>query len=106
MAENNILEVKNLRVSYHTYAGEVKAVQGVSFDLKKGEALAIVGESGCGKSVTAKSIMGLIKGPQGEIKKDSEILYNGVNILDYSKNSGRSIRAENARLFFRTLLLP
>ena len=69
---NNILEVKNLRVSYHTYAGEVKAVRGVSFEMKKGEALAIVGESGCGKSVTAKTIMGLIKGPQGEIIENSE----------------------------------
>lgn len=58
---NPILEVKNLRVSYHTYAGEVKAVRGVQFSLEKGQALAIVGESGCGKSVTAKSIMGLIK---------------------------------------------
>ena len=56
---------KNLRVSYHTYAGEVKAVRGVQFSLEKGQALAIVGESGCGKSVTAKSIMGLIKGPAG-----------------------------------------
>ncbi len=54
---NPILEVKNLRVSYHTYAGEVKAVRGVQFSLEKGQALAIVGESGCGKSVTAKSIM-------------------------------------------------
>ena len=75
-----ILEVKNLRVSYHTYAGEVKSVRGVNFTLEKGEALAIVGESGCGKSVTAKSVMGLIKAPQGEIKSSSEILYNGENI--------------------------
>ena len=70
---------------YHTYAGEVKSVRGVSFDLKEGEAIAIVGESGCGKSVTAKSIMGLIKGPQGEIKQGSEILYHGDNILNYNK---------------------
>ena len=82
---NPILEVKNLRVSYHTYAGEVKAVRGVQFSLEKGQALAIVGESGCGKSVTAKSIMGLIKAPQGEIKENSEILYNGENILKYNK---------------------
>ena len=62
-----LLEVNNLRVSYHTYAGEVQSVRGVTFDVEEGEALAIVGESGCGKSVTAKSIMGLIKKPAGEI---------------------------------------
>ena len=84
---NPILEVKNLRVSYHTYAGEVKAVRGVQFSLEKGQALAIVGESGCGKSVTAKSIMGLIKAPQGEIKENSEILYHGENILKYNKKT-------------------
>ena len=58
---SKLLEVKNLRVSYHTYAGEVQSVRGVSFDLDEGEAIAIVGESGCGKSVTAKTIMGLIR---------------------------------------------
>ena len=87
-----ILEVNNLRVSYHTYAGEVKSVRGVTFSLNKGEALAIVGESGCGKSVTAKSIMGLIKAPQGEIKKDSEILYNGTNILNYDKKQWKNYK--------------
>ena len=54
-----LLQVQDLRVSYHTYAGEVQSVRGVSFAVEKGETLAIVGESGCGKSVTAKSIMGL-----------------------------------------------
>ena len=55
-----ILEVKDLELSFHTFAGEVKAIRGVNFDLKKGETLAIVGESGSGKSVTTKSIMRLI----------------------------------------------
>ncbi|MDF2673475.1 MAG: oppD, partial [Clostridiales bacterium] len=58
-----LLEVKDLKVSYHTYAGEVQAVRGVSFGINKSEAVAIVGESGCGKTVTAKSIMGLIQCP-------------------------------------------
>ena len=97
---DKILEVKNLKVSYHTYAGEVKSVRGVSFDLKEGEAIAIVGESGCGKSVTAKSIMGLIKGPQGEIKQGSEILY-----LIIIRSSGRYIRAVRLQLSSRMHLL-
>lgn len=61
-----IIEIKDLKVSYHTYAGEVQSVRGVSFDINEGETIAIVGESGCGKSVTAKTIMGLITTPPGE----------------------------------------
>lgn len=102
--ENHILEVKNLQVSYHTYAGEVQAVRGVSFDLKTGEALAIVGESGCGKSVTAKSIMGLIKAPQGEIKEESEILYNGDNILNYNKKQWREYKGGECAIVFQDAL--
>ena len=60
-----ILEVKNLRVSYHTYAGEVKSVRGVNFTLEKGEALAIVGESGCGKIRNGKVYYGTDKGSSG-----------------------------------------
>ena len=105
MAEqNHILEVKNLRVSYHTYAGEVKAVRGVSFELEKGKALAIVGESGCGKSVTAKSIMGLIKKPQGEIKEGSEILYNGENILGYSNKQWQAYKGGECAIIFQDAL--
>ena len=69
-----ILEVKDLNVSFHTYAGEVKAVRGISFDLNKGETLALVGESGCGKTVTAKAILRLLKEPPAEIKRNSQIL--------------------------------
>ena len=57
----HLLEVNHLRVSYHSYAGEVQSVRDVSFWVDTGESVAIVGESGCGKSVTAKSIMGLIQ---------------------------------------------
>ena len=101
---DKILEVKNLKVSYHTYAGEVKSVRGVSFDLKEGEAIAIVGESGCGKSVTAKSIMGLIKGPQGEIKQGSEILYHGDNILNYNKKQWQAYKGGEVAIIFQDAL--
>lgn len=99
-----ILEVNNLRVSYHTYAGEVQSVRGVSFSLDKGEAIAIVGESGCGKSVTAKSIIGLIKGPQGEVKKESEILYNGENILNYDKKQWKKYKGGECAIIFQDAL--
>ena len=71
---NKIIDVENLQVSFHTYAGEVQAVRSVSFFAEKGKTLAIVGESGCGKSVTSKAIMGLIATPPGEIKAGSHII--------------------------------
>lgn len=96
-----LLQVKNLRVSYHTYAGEVQSVRGVSFEIDKGETIAIVGESGCGKSVTAKSIMKLIKTPPGEISKESEILYEGKNILKYTKDELRQYRGSEVSMIFQ-----
>ncbi|MDU4890575.1 MAG: ABC transporter ATP-binding protein [Clostridium sp.] len=99
-----LLEVNNLRVSYHTYAGEVQSVRGVTFDVEEGEALAIVGESGCGKSVTAKSIMGLIKKPAGEIKAGSEILYRGQNILNFSKKEWSEYRGGESAIIFQDAL--
>jgi len=100
----NILEVKNLRVSFHTYAGEVKAVRDVSFSIKPGSALAIVGESGCGKSVTAKSVMGLVKKPQGEVKEGSEILYKGENILQYNKKQWQNYKGGECAIIFQDAL--
>lgn len=74
-----LLEVENLSVSYFTYAGEVQSVRGISFDVKKGKTTALVGESGCGKSVTAKSLMGLIEKP-GKVKPESKIIYQGKEL--------------------------
>lgn len=98
-----LLEVKNLEVSYHTYAGEVQSVRGISFDVEHGETVAIVGESGCGKSVTAKTIMRLIKTP-GEIKKDSKILYQGENILDYDRKKVSQYRGGEVSIIFQDAL--
>ena len=66
----NLLEVQNLSVTFRTFRGEVKAVRDVSFQIQKGSVTAIVGESGCGKSVTSKAIMGLVKKP-GFVEKES-----------------------------------
>ena len=100
----SILDVKDLKVSYHTYAGEVQSVRGVSFDVARGEVLAIVGESGCGKSVTARAIMSLILGPQGEIKDGSKILYNGEDILGYDKKRIREFRGGECAMIFQDAL--
>lgn len=101
MNNNNILEVKNLSVSFHTYAGEVKAVRDISFDLKKGETLAIVGESGCGKTVTAKAILRLLKTPPAEIKKESQILFDGEDVTKMSKKRLLSYRGQEASMIFQ-----
>lgn len=96
-----ILEVKNLRVSYHTYAGEVQSVRGVSFHLDVGETLAIVGESGCGKTVTSKAIMRLIKTPPGEIKEGSQIFFNNSSVLEMDNNEIRKLRGEDISMIFQ-----
>lgn len=98
----NILEVKDLKVSFHTYAGEVQAVRGVSFELKKGEVLAIVGESGCGKSVTSQTIMRLIPSPPSVIKGGS-ILFddNKVDLLHLTPKGMESIRGSEIGMIFQ-----
>jgi len=99
---DKILEVKDLNISFHTYAGEVKAVRGVSFDLNKGESLALVGESGCGKTVTAKSIVRLLKEPPAEIKEGSKIIFNGKeDVVKMSKKRLRSFRGEDVSMIFQ-----
>lgn len=98
---SNLLEVNNLKVSFHTYAGEIQAVRGVTFYVNEGETLAIVGESGCGKTVTSKAIMGLIASPQGEVKKDSEIKYKGTNILKYTNKQWQDYRGKDAGMIFQ-----
>ncbi len=95
-----LLEVKDLEVSFHTYAGEVHAVRGVSFDLMKGEAIAIVGESGCGKSVTAQSIMRLIPIPPGEIKNGS-ILFDGKDVTQISDRDMEYMRGSEMGMVFQ-----
>lgn len=92
--------MKDLEVSFDTYAGEIHAVRGVSFHIDKGEAIAIVGESGCGKSVTAKSIMGLIPMPPGRIK-NGKIIFNGRDITNYKRKQMETIRGSEMAMIFQ-----
>lgn len=96
----NILEVKDLHVSFQTYGGEVKAVRGVNFDLKKGEAIGIVGESGCGKSVTAQSIMQLLPTSVARYKSGS-ILFEGQNLLAKTERQMQDIRGNEIGMIFQ-----
>lgn len=95
-----LLEVKDLHVSFSTYGGVVKAVRGVSFDLYRGETLAIVGESGCGKSVTANSIMKLIPTPAGKIEKGT-IKFKDRELTGLSDKEMRKIRGVDISMIFQ-----
>ncbi len=95
-----ILSVRNLKTHFKTDDGIVKAVDGVSFDLKKGETLGIVGESGSGKSVTNLSIMKLIPSPPGKIV-DGEVLFDGKDILKLGESGIRNIRGNRISMIFQ-----
>jgi oligopeptide transport system ATP-binding protein len=95
-----VLEVKDLNISFHTFAGEVKAIRGVSFDLFKGETLAIVGESGSGKSVTTKSIMRLLPEQNSEIK-NGEILFDGKDLTKLTDKQMQKIRGHDISMIFQ-----
>lgn len=95
-----LLEVKNLAVSFDTYAGEVKAVRGVSFHLERGEALAIVGESGCGKSVTVQTLMRLNPEPPARIVRAS-IRYQGEELVEKSDEEMRAYRGKELAMVFQ-----
>ena len=94
-----LLDIKNLSVSFDTYAGTVKAVRNVSFQVKEGETVAVVGESGCGKTVTAKSIMGLVKSPPGRVEDGSQILFEGKNIFDFNFLNDWSIHVHHSPIW-------
>lgn len=96
----NILEVKNLAVSFQTFFGEVEAVRNISFNVGKKETVAIVGESGCGKSVTANSIMKLLPMPPAFFK-GGEILFNGEDIVKKSEHEMQKIRGNQIAMVFQ-----
>ncbi len=95
-----LMEVKDLTTRFHTEEGTVYAVNGVSYTLNEGETLGVVGESGCGKSVHALSIMGLIPKPPGEIPK-GEVIFRGRDLLKLSKNQQRLVRGAEIAMVFQ-----
>lgn len=97
---NKLLEVNDLHISFHTFAGEVQAIRGVNFDLYEGETLAIVGESGSGKSVTTKSIMRLLPPGNSEIKA-GEILFHDKDLAKASEGQMQKIRGKDISMIFQ-----
>jgi oligopeptide transport system ATP-binding protein len=95
-----LLEVKNLSTYFYTMEGVVKAVEDVSYDVEAGETLGLVGESGCGKSVSALSVMGLIPWPPGRIVS-GEILFNGEDLRKYDADEMRRIRGKEISMVFQ-----
>ena len=95
-----ILEVKDLRINFKTYAGLVRAVRGVNFDLKEGETLAIVGESGSGKSVTSNALMKLIPQPPG-IYESGQILFNGRDLVPLTDKEMSKVRGNEIAMIFQ-----
>ncbi len=103
MSENNndiLLSLKNLKVTFFTEEGEVRAVNGVTYDIPAGKTLAVVGESGCGKSVTALSILRLIPSPPGKIVGGS-IKFRGKELLDVPESAMRGVRGNDIAMIFQ-----
>lgn len=100
MADNALLEVKDLKTYFFTEEGVTPAVDGLSFTLKDGETLAIVGESGCGKSVTSLSVLRIFPSPPGKIM-GGDILYKGESLLKKSEKEMRKIRGNEISMIFQ-----
>lgn len=94
-----VLEAKNLRISFKTNSGTVKAVRGISFDLYKGRTLAIVGESGSGKSVTSKAILGILA--NNKIVEDGQIIFDGKDLLKINEETFTHIRGVKISMIFQ-----
>ena len=102
MENNNLLELNHVTFSFRTYGGVVQSVRDVSFNIKPGEIVGIVGESGCGKSVTSQCILKLNPEPPGFFGPDSSIKYKGEEIVTMSDKDMRKIRGKESALSSRT----
>ncbi|MBU2510213.1 ABC transporter ATP-binding protein [bacterium] len=100
MNNNTLLKITNLNIRFHTYKAIVSAIQGVNLNMREGETLGLVGESGCGKTVTASAILQLIPTPPGEIVS-GEILFEGEDILRKNDQEMRSIRGKTISMIFQ-----
>ncbi len=100
MSDSNLLSVKNLSTSFFLSDGVLKALDGVSFDISRGETLGVVGESGCGKSMTALSIMSLVPNPPGRIV-GGEILFEGNDLRKLSGKQMKSVRGNDIAMIFQ-----
>lgn len=99
MRQDSLLSIKNLRTHFHTYEGILTAVDGINVEIHPGETLGVVGESGCGKSVTALSILRLLASPPADIQ--GEILFGGRNLLEINLNEIRQIRGNSISMIFQ-----
>ena len=95
-----ILDIQNLRTTFSTQEGLVHAVNGISYQLRTGETLGVVGESGCGKSVSMLSVMQLLEVPPAKIMADA-IYFRGENLLDFPNNEMRKIRGSKIAMIFQ-----
>lgn len=97
----SLFEIKNLHVTFSTTRGKVEAVSNASFEIEENECVALVGESGCGKSVTARAIMGLTEATNGVCEEGSQILYKGQNILDFTESEWINYRGSASAMIFQ-----
>ncbi len=100
-----LLEIRNLYLSFYTYAGEVQALRGINFQVNYGEAIGIVGESGSGKSVSSLSIMGGLLPPAGKIKS-GRIAFEGRDLLTLSEKEMQQIRGNEISMNLSGFLWP
>ena len=99
-SDGHLLQIEELKTYFDTFEGVVRAVDDVSFFIDKGEVLGVVGESGCGKSVTAQSIMRLIPEPPGRIAH-GKILFDGIDVVRLSMEQMRTIRGKRIAMIFQ-----
>jgi peptide/nickel transport system ATP-binding protein/oligopeptide transport system ATP-binding protein len=97
---NTVLQVRDLSTHFHTQDGVVKAVEHVSYEVAKGEVIALVGESGCGKTVSALSIVRLIQDPPGKIVS-GQVIFNGTDLLKLSRQAIRKVRGSQIAMIFQ-----